>query len=300
MKKIAVGFVSAVLLVLSFQPVHAEDQRVLAIIDSAVDSSKIPSVIYEACFTISSTMGCTNGQTFKDSSGSYSFSEGKGSANSPLWPSTQIGNLGTIYHGYNVTQAALTTSPGIKIVFIRMSGIAKANGMQSADPEDPKSIIRALKWVSDNAEKYSIDAVSISQSWVTPNALALCSDKSATLNVSSLTSKNIPVFAATGNNASTTLVGFPSCVNGVTGVGALITSTGLLETATNKGPGLDVVAKNSINIVRYNGTAIDFTATSAATPIAASLYVKQTTYPTVDLFVNSFSKVLSVYPYISK
>jgi hypothetical protein len=51
MKKIAVCFLSAVLLVLSFQPVHAEDQRVLAIIDSAVDSSKIPQIIYEACFT---------------------------------------------------------------------------------------------------------------------------------------------------------------------------------------------------------------------------------------------------------
>jgi hypothetical protein len=298
-KKILVGLLATVLVTLSVQPVQAEDQKVLAIIDTAIDSSKVPSVIYEACFTISSTMGCPNGKTFKDLSGSYSFSEGQASANSPLWPSTQIGSLGTIYHGYNVTQAALTTSPGIKIVFIRMSGIAKANGMQSADPQDSTSIIRAIKWVSDNAEKYSIDAVSISQSWVTPNALALCSDKSVTLNVSSLTSKNIPVFAATGNNASTTLVGFPSCVNGVTGVGALITSTGLLETATNKGPGLDVVAQNSISIVRYNGTPVDFTATSAATPIAASVYVSKNTYKTFDLFLNSFKKVLG-YTYISK
>ena len=291
MKKIAVGVLLAVLATLSVQPAQAEDQKVLAIIDSAIDSSKIPAVIYEACFTVSKTMGCPNGLTEM---------EGKGAANSPLWPSTQIGNLGKIYHGYNVVQAALTTNPNTKIVFIRMAGVAKANGMQAADPQDSVSVARAIKWVSDNAVKYSIDAVSISQSWITQSALSLCSDKSVSMNVSSLVAQNIPVFAATGNDGSTTLVGFPSCINGVTGVGALITKTGLLETATNKGPGLDIVAQNSINIVRYNGTPVDFTATSAATPIAAALYLGSIKYSTAESFINSFSKVLGKYPYISK
>jgi hypothetical protein len=117
--------------------------------------------------------------------------------------------------------------------------------------------------------------------------------------VASLGSKNIPVFAATGNNKLRDKVGFPACVSGVIGVGALDTNVKLLEKATNKGPGLDVVAERAINIVRYNGTVAEFSATSAATPIAASIYIAKNTYATVDLFINSFAKVLG-YAYISK
>jgi hypothetical protein len=291
MKKVVIVALSAVLAVMAIEPAHAQDQKVIAIIDSAIDSSKVPAVIYEACFTVSKTMGCPNGLTEM---------EGKGSANSPLWPSTQIGNLGKIYHGYNVAQAALTTNPNTKIVFIRMSGVAKTNGMQAADPKDSTSVARAIKWVSDNAAKYSIDAVSISQSWTTKAALSLCSDNSVNMNVSSLTAQNIPVFSATGNDGSSSLVGFPACVNGVIGVGAFDAKANILEKATNRGSDLDVVAPRLINIIRYNGTSVDFTATSAATPIAAALYVGSTSHSTADSFINSFTKVLGKYPYISK
>lgn len=297
MKKLIIVALSAVLAVMAIEPAHAEDQRVLAVIDSAIDSSKVPSVIYEACFTISTAMGCSNGQTLKDSNGTYSFSEGKGSASSPVWPSTQIGNLGKIYHGYNVVQAAVKSNPNMKIVFVRMAGVAKTNGMQAADPEDSKSVIRAIKWISDNAEKYSIDAVSISQSWITPKALSLCSEQTLLSSVSSLSSKNIPVFAATGNDGSPDKVGFPSCSSGVIGVGSANLKLNVVDKATNKGSGLRVVAPNSISIVRYNGTTIDFTATSAATPQAAAVYVGS--YKTIELFINGFSKVLNKYPYIS-
>lgn len=291
MKKLIIVALSSVLAVMAVQPAGAEDQRVLAIIDSAIDSSKVPSVIYEACFTVSKTMGCPNGLTEM---------EGKGAANSPLWPSTQINTLGRVYHGYNVTQAALVTNPNTKIIFIRMAGIAKENGNQAADPKDSTSVARAIKWVSDNAAKYSIDAVSISQSWITPSALSLCSDKSVNANVTSLAAQNIPVFAATGNDGSATLIGFPACVNGVIGVGAYDAKSNIIEKATNKGNGLDVVAPRLINIIRYNGTPVDFTATSAATPIAAALYVGSTSHSNSDSFINSFTKVLGKYPYISK
>lgn len=290
MKKLIIVALSAVLAVMAIEPAHAQDQKVLAIIDSAIDSSKVPAVIYEACFTVSKTMGCPNGLTEM---------EGKGSANSPLWPSTQIGNLGRVYHGYNVAQAALTVSPETKIVFIRMSGIAKTNGMQAADPKDSDSVIRAIKWVSDNAEKYSIDAVSISQSWTTSSSLSLCSEKRVVDSVLYLSSKNIPVFAATGNDGLLDRVGFPSCVSGIVGVGAADIKLNAINKATNKGSGLDVVAPNAINIVRYNGTPVSFTETSAATPIAAAIYVSSNNPRPIDLFINSFGKVLNRYPYIS-
>jgi len=289
MKKIALALTVVFGLAL-IQPVASAANESIVIIDTAVDSSKIPSVIHEVCFTVSKSMGCPNGETFM---------EGKGAASSPKWPATQINNLGLVYHGYNATQAALAVSPGIKIVFIRMTGIAKANGMQAADPQDPESIVRALQWVSDNADKYSIDAVSISQAFITTRALELCSNTAAVAPVASLGSKNIPVFAETGNNKLRDKVGFPACVPGVTGVGAYAPHLNILDPATNTGPGLDVVAQNTISIVRHNGTTVDFSASSAATQIAASVYLSKNTHKTFDLFVNSFTKVLG-YTYISK
>lgn len=283
MKKLIIVALSAVLAVMAIEPAHAEDQKVLAIIDTAIDSNKIPSVIYEACFTDSKAMACPNGQKFM---------EGKGAARSTVWPVSMLSGL---YHGHNVTQSALAINPGLKIVFVRISDITTTGNFTN----QPTSILSAIEWVANNADKYSIDSVSISQSFIRDTTLKLCSDNRAVVSVSSLNSKSIPVFAATGNDASTNKVGFPACINGVVGVGAFVPSANLLEKATNRGPGLDVVAQNSINVVRYNGTSVDFTATSAATPIAASLYLSKNTYKTVDLFINSLTKVLG-YPYISR
>lgn len=284
MKKIAVGILLAILAILSVQPVQAEDQRVLAIIDTAIDSSKVPAVIYEACFTDSLAMSCPNKQKFM---------EGKGAANAPTWPTSMLQG---IYHGYNVTQAAITTNPNLKVVFVRVSDITPSGSSST----QLGSLVSAIKWVSDNAAKYSIDAVSISQSSISANNLLACTTNTIVINsVANLNKQNISVFAATGNDGLLDKVGFPACVSGVIGVGALDTKVKLLEKATNKGPGLDVVAERAINIVRYNGTVAEFSATSAATPIAASIYIAKNTYATVDLFINSFAKVLG-YPYISK
>lgn len=307
MKKLIIVALSAVLAVMAIEPAHAEDQKVLAIIDTAIDSNKIPSVIYEACFTVSASMACPNGQKFM---------EGKGSATSPLWPTSM---LKPVYHGHHVTQSALAINSNLKIVFLRVSDLTIPNaktkivgGDQAAFEYDP--IIRAIKWVSDNAAKYSIDAVSISQASDVSDKFLLdarygaqrtslynasCIDNTAVSSVSLLNSQNIPVFAATGNLASASKVGFPACINGVVGVGAFVPSANTLEKATNRGAGLDVVAQNSITVVRYNGTTVDFTATSAATPIAASLFLSKNTHRTVDLFINSLTKVLG-YPYISR
>jgi hypothetical protein len=122
--------------------------------------------------------------------------------------------------------------------------------------------------------------------------------------VSSLNAQNIPTFAATGNNGSATIVGFPSCVNGVIGVGALAafpqTPTVYNNFAgnTNRGAGLDLVAPGDISIVRYNGSNGATNSTSGATVIAASSYLKSTSTTFSD-FASKLVKVLG-HPYISK
>jgi hypothetical protein len=275
MKKVILAIISVAIVFTAIQPSQAQDQKVLAIIDTAIDSKKLPSVIYEACFT--QNRSCPNGQNFM---------EGSGSASAVVWAKSI--NDG-IYHGDSMVKAALAVDPNIKIVFVRFTNVTATGG--SALGNRPESLVSAIDWVSKNAEKYSIDAVSISQSAVDSTNLARCSSDQVTINaISSLTQKNIPAFAATGNNARTDVVGFPACINHVVGVGALF-STSTFEKATNRGPGLDVVAMGKIAITKYNGSPFDLAGSSGATAVSASSYVSKNTYKTFQEYLNSLPKL---------
>jgi len=290
MKKLLTTLLSLTIALVPLQVAQANDQKVLAIIDTTIDSSKIPSVIYEACFAQSgSNTSCPN---------KTGFMEGRGSAGLQRIPAS--GSVNAFSHGSTMTQTALLTSPDIKIVFVRIAHITDAGsiGVSNAD-----SISRAVDWVSKNASKYSIDAVSISQSFTSANNLLRCTNDKMILDaVSMLNNQSIPVFAATGNDRLTDKVGFPSCVSGVIGVGALAWSKNtklpsdytIMSPVTNRGTGLDVVAQGEQQI----GT-VQHTGTSVATAIAASLYVSKNTDKNVSNFIGKFNRVLN-YPYISK
>ena len=290
MKKLVIVALSAVLAVMAVEPAHAQDQKVLAIIDTAIDSSRPEfkdKIIHEVCFTKGGpSVSCANRSNFM---------EGPRSANSPAWPASINNNT---YHGHNMTQAALAINPNIKIVFIRAADIS-ASGNSGEGPQ-LQSIILAIDWVSKNASKYSIDAVSISSAGVSSSALTACSKDLTTINaVASLNAQNIPTFAATGNNRSQTIVGFPSCVNGVIGVGAVaaLPSTPTVynnfAAITNRGPGLDLVAPTDPTAVVPRAHS-----TSGATVFAASSYLKSSSTTFSD-FASKLVKVLG-YPYISK
>jgi hypothetical protein len=265
------------------QPAQAQDEKVLAIIDTAINSTKFNSIIHEVCFTTVKNMSCPNGELFM---------EGKGAA-SATWP-TSINN-GT-YHGDAMAKAAIATSPNIKIVFIRVYNVSSLGN--SSTPSDGSTIIKALDWVNNNASKYSIDAISISLSGINTATKSLhigCTNP-AILNlfqnqVEILNLKNVPTFAATGNNSLTNIVGFPACVPGVIGVGALGNET-QLEKATNTGPGLDMVARSRVAITKYNGSSINTSGTSAAAVVSAASYVNRNTFKTFGEYLTSLSKIL--------
>jgi hypothetical protein len=295
MKKLVL-VLSVVLGFAVMQPVQAQDQKVLAIIDTAVDSNRVPQVIYEACFTSNSvSVSCPN---------KTSFMEGKGAASSPVWPASIQSST---YHGHNVVMSALAVDPSLKIVFVRIADITASGNSNN----QPNSIVNAIKWVSENAAKHSIDAVSISQSGISANNISACTTNTVVIKaVESLNQQNVPVFAATGNDRSQTLVGFPACVAGVIGVGALASTESepikklpntftLFQAITNRGPGLDVVAQGSIEVIRYNGFLTEVSGTSIASPIAASVYVKNSNKATFSSFSSGLTKILG-YPYISR
>jgi hypothetical protein len=210
--------------------------------------------------------------------------EGKGAASAP-WPAS-VNNA--TYHGDSMVKAALTVNPSLKIVFIRFNDVTTLGNSRG----DVRALTAAISWVSQNAAKYSIDALSISQSSVSAGNLALCSTEKVTINaVASLNANNIPVFVATGNDRRRDVVGFPSCVNGVVGVGALGNAT-QLEAATNTGPGLDMVAPGKVRITKYNGSPTDTAGSSAATVVSAASYVNRNTFKTFDEYLTSLPKIL--------
>jgi hypothetical protein len=281
MKKALLAILSALFVISTVQPVRANDERVLAIIDTAINSNNFPQIIHEVCFTtvkskiVSQNMSCPNGELFM---------EGKGAASAP-WP-TSVNNA--TYHGDAMVKSALTVNPNLKIVFIRFNDVTSLGNSRG----DARALALAFDWVSKNAAKYSIDALSVSQSSVSTGNLALCTRDTVTINaVSSLNANNIPVFVAVGNDRRRDVVGFPSCVSGVTGVGALGSAT-QLEAATNTGPGLDMVAPGSVQITKYNGSPTSTAGSSVATAVSAASYVSRNTFKTFTEYFSSLSKIL--------
>ena len=285
MKKILFSVLAATLMLTVTQPAQAEDQKVLAIIDSAINSNNFPSIIQEACFTANDSFALNVGGSVLCPNGS-TFMEGKGAAGNTIWP-VSVNNA--VYHGDTMVKSALTVNPNLKIVFVRISNLDKTGGINAFSN---RTIELALDWVSKNASKYSIDAVSVSQSSVNPLVLNRCSSDTVTINaVASLTSNNVPVFVATGNDRRQDVVGFPSCVKGAVGVGALGSAT-QLEKATNTGPGLDMVAASNVKITKYNGSELKTAGTSVATAIAAASYVNRNTFKTFGEYLTSLPKIL--------
>lgn len=281
MKKALLAILSIAIAFTAIQPAQAQDERVLAIIDSAINSNNFPSIIHEVCFTTvkslnpKQNMSCPNGELFM---------EGKGAASAP-WPAS-INNA--TYHGDSMVKAALTVNPNLKIVFIRFNDVTSLGNSRG----DAKALALAFDWVSKNASKYSIDALSVSQSSVSANNLKLCTKDTVTVNaVASLNANNIPVFAATGNDRRKDVVGFPSCVSGITGVGAMGNET-QLEGLTNTGPGLDMVAPGKVRITKYNGSPIDTAGSSTATAVSAASYVNRNTHKTFGEYLLSLPKIL--------
>jgi hypothetical protein len=212
--------------------------------------------------------------------------EGKGSANSLIWPTSMLNN---VYHGHSMVAASVKTNPNIKIVFVRIADITSSgNSLNSG-----QSLSQAMDWVSKNASKYSIDALSVSQSRV--NWTTCPTDVVISNAIKTLETQNIPTFIATGNDRLTNKVGFPACVNGAIGVGAVDANGTTFHAVTNRGPGLDIVANGSMDVVRYNGTVATASGTSVANVVAATKYVSQTNM--FSQFIAGLTKFLT-YPFI--
>ena len=262
MKKV-VGIISLALCAMFVQSSEAADEKVIAILDTAIDSSKFSNIIYEACFTGNAT--CPNNSNFQ---------EGKGAANVSNWDATGMG------HGYNIVYSAVKTSPTVKIVFVRISNLAPGTTQMAYN--EGQSLSKAIEWVSKNASKYSIDAVSISQSRSNFTVGTCPSDAVFESAVNSLNKINVSTFVATGNDSLKNSIGFPSCVAGVIPVGALDPLGNVASFSNNSSKVrlfangcLEYKGNTCVKTPDYAGVMRATSGTSVATPIAVAKLVSK-------------------------
>lgn len=288
MKKIVVVLASLVMSLVSISPVQAQDQKVLAIIDTAIDSSRMTNVIHEVCFTYNKTCNNKSG-----------FDEGKGSARINDW------RIKGALHGFSMAQVATMADPNVKIVFIRISD-EKVYDTFSIIRNDGGSMARALEWVSNNASRFNIKAVSISQSR-SNFAVGTCpSDKLFESSVSNLRLQNIPTFVATGNDSKKNQIGFPACVSGVISVAGTDADYNVVR-SSNINATTSLLAfvcfsfrgQACVETLDYFGVSRPIVGTSAATALAASLYLSKNTMNSFNEFFLTLPKS-NGYSYISK
>jgi len=288
MKKVIVILASIAMSVIAVQPVQAQDQGVLAIIDTAIDSSRMPNVVHEVCFTYNNT--CNN---------KAGYDEGKGAAKINDW------KIKGALHGFSMAQIAVQADPNVKIVFVRISD-EKVYDTFSIIRNDGGSLARAIDWVSNNSAKFNIKAVSISQSR-SNFAVGTCpSDSLFESSVKKLKLQNVPTFVATGNDSKKNHIGYPACVSGVYSVASTDANKNIVK-SSNVNATTSLLASTCFSFNRdacvetrdYFGVMRPIAGTSTATVIAATLAVSKNVAGSFDQFLLTLPKSNN-YPYISK
>ena len=269
MKKV----VGLVLLVLSFifiPAVHAEEKPAIAILDTAVDTTKV-NIAYEVC--IMEEKRCPNKQAFQ---------EGPGSA-------TMINPINGFEHGTNMSAIAQKVNPNMNIVFIR---IVPATNKGTLGMYTDNTINEAMKWVIANKTKFNIVATSISfgSNRFTKKGHYCPVNENLRNTIVTLQSMGVASLFAAGNRYDKTRVDYPACISEAVAVGA-VGERGNIENYSNTGAELDFYALGTYDVVgrRVIGT-------SGATAALAAFWAKsyQGSYQSTYDFIKNKSSQLAV------
>jgi hypothetical protein len=238
------------------------DAPVLAILDTAIDTS-LPNlqgkIVGEVC--ILEYALCPNGTNFQEGSGSASM------------PSAIIIKNG-FDHGTLMASTAVQYNPNIKILFIKI--IANTpEGLRK--PTGESTISAALFWLRENAAKYNVKAVSISQGsngMLGKSATDYCPTFPRTVTaVQALSAMSIPVFSAVGNTRSYSRIDWPSCIPDVVSVGAVDQIGEIASYSNNDSALLDFFALGNMPAVGPGNITKNIAGTSSATQVAAATYL---------------------------
>ena len=268
MKKIAVGIVAVFSLVL-LQPVHAEPNKSIVIIDTAIDSS-IPQLkaklVQEVC--ILGSMVCPNGQRFQ---------EGVGAATLP----SSVALKGGFEHGTIMALVANRVNPDADIIFVRIAGLTKSGTM---DTYSINEVTKALTWVVANKQKYNIVSVSASQGnhnlGTGPKYCPIRVTHAELIgNIDKLSAAGVATIFAAGNNRDYFRIDFPACIPQAVAIGGA-TEDNAMAPYSNAAPEVDFYSLGVFDtqIGRFAGTSAA-TAASSGLQRARSLGTKNRSPP---------------------
>lgn len=231
----------------------------IVIVDTGLDVNNkfvADHVVHEVCIMAFSL--CPNGQRFM---------EGMGAA---VVPEIAIsGN--NFYHGTQMASIVLSEVPDAQIIMVRIV-TNTSKGLRAS--VNPILLGQALDWVNSNSEDFNIAAVNISMGYV-QRGNTCTSDTNFTQALDALVAKNIPVFAAAGNNYSYSGINWPACVQDVVAVGSLdyISKTYHPSLYSNFGPGLDYSVLGKLKAINAQGKWETVVGTSGATASLVAKYL---------------------------
>jgi hypothetical protein len=177
-------------------------------------------------------------------------------------------------HGTLIASTAVQYNPNLKILFIKI--IANTpEGLRK--PTGESTISAALFWVRENAAKYNVKAVSISQGsngMLGKSGTDYCPTFTRTISaVQSLNAMSIPVFSAAGNARDYSRIDWPSCISDVVAVGAVDQIGEIASYSNNDSTLLDFFALGNMPAVGPGNITKNIAGTSSATQVAAATYL---------------------------
>lgn len=247
---------------ISCNPAIAQlQEETLVVIDTALNSDQADiagNIKYEVC--ILDWFACPNGQRFM---------EGKGAAYlSPRFMSDNGFN-----HGSQMVSAALKTNPNMQIIFIRIVGNSNTGARLNTSPN---TVALALKWVSDNREKFKIGAVVMSQGHHNLSSLTRYCPTESTVEtmIDLLLQKGVPFFVPAGNSRDYERLDWPACHSSTLAIGALDTNRQIAAYGNYDPKLLDFYEVGELKIKDFDGRERTATGTSVAAQVAAAKWMR--------------------------
>ena len=249
-------------------PANAASDKTLVIIDSGINTNldwAKNAVIEEACF-IEYGM-CPNGEISM---------VGPGAA----YVNPALVKDKAMSHGTQMASIAVTVNPDVKIVFVRVIGMSHKG---YANTYTTKALALALDWVSANAERLNVGAVSVSFGRVYREAACPIETKLQN-QIIGLASVNVPVVISTGNNSDQKKINYPACIPQAIAVGATDTPYTIKQITgtvypimliSNSSPELDLYAMGRWTATDINGVKAVSLGTSGATVSVATRLAKE-------------------------
>ena len=240
-------------------------QGSLVIIDTALDSDQkyfSQNVIYEVCILDWST--CPNGSDFMEGKGSARISERFISENG-------------FDHGTQMVSAAIKTNPNLKIIFIRIVPHSTSGSRMNVSTYN---VAKVLKWVSDNQNKFNIQAVAMSQGHHNLTSLTrYCPSESLTERmVTLLRQQGIFLFVPAGNSRDYERLDWPACIPETISIGALNSKREIASYSNLDKKLIDYFENGTLVVNDVFGKEKTAEGTSISVQIAAAKWMQFITY----------------------